>query len=231
MNTVQSTKPLWATIGGLVVAVGALGGVLIHQHFSNPAAAAQPRPPTLPAVEPVRAPADLKPAALASAPPPPDREAAPVAPAMPLAPVSPVASAAPATPMAPPVAQVAQAAPPAPAPRRICAICGHVESVRTVQHAAPTTGVGAVAGGVIGGVVGNQFGHGSGRAATTILGAVGGGFLGNHIEKRTRTVTAYEVRVRMDDGSLRHVETQTAPPIGQAVTLEGKVLRPMERRG
>ncbi len=203
MNTMQSTKPLWATIGGLVVAVGALGGVLVHQQYSGNKT---PRPPSVASLEPVRAPE-----------PPPVQQAPPQPPAQLAQPVA-----------APP----AQASAPAPVTAPVCAVCGHVESVRTIQRPAPTTGVGAVAGGVLGGVVGNQFGHGGGRAATTVLGAVGGGFLGNHIEQRTRTVTSYDVRVRMADGSLRSVETRTAPPVGKAVTLEGKVLRAADgRRG
>ncbi len=114
-----------------------------------------------------------------------------------------------------------------PAPR--CTVCGHVESVHTVQREQRTSGVGAVAGGVLGGVVGNQIGRGNGRTAATVLGAVGGGFLGNHIERRTHTLTRYEVTVRMDDGSRRTVETGTAPPIGKDVTLNGQVLRPADR--
>ena len=120
---------------------------------------------------------------------------------------------------------MAPAAPSAP----LCTVCGHVESVRTVQREQPTSGVGAVAGGVVGGVVGNQVGHGNGRTAATMLGAVGGGFLGNHIERRTHTLTRYEVTVRMDDGSRRTVETRSAPPVGKDVTLKGQVLRPANR--
>jgi outer membrane lipoprotein SlyB len=119
-------------------------------------------------------------------------------------------------------------APPAPPP---CAVCGRVESVRPVQKRIQnTSGVGAVAGGVVGGLVGNQFGHGNGRVATTVLGAVGGGFAGNEIEKHVRTVTVYEVGVRMDNGTLRTVETKTAPPIGKPVTLKRGLLRPADGR-
>ena len=59
---------------------------------------------------------------------------------------------------------------------------GHVaniEVLRSETRGTGTTGGGAVAGGVVGGVVGNQFGHGSGRAAATALGIVGGALLGN----------------------------------------------------
>jgi outer membrane lipoprotein SlyB len=61
-----------------------------------------------------------------------------------------------------------------------------------------------------------------------VLGAVGGGFAGNAIEKHVRTVTVYEVGVRMDNGSLRMVETKSAPPIGKPVTLRRGVLRPAD---
>jgi outer membrane lipoprotein SlyB len=99
-----------------------------------------------------------------------------------------------------------------------------------VQHRVPASGVGAVAGGVLGGVLGHQIGSGNGRTAATVIGAVGGGFAGNEVEKRYHTVTAYEVGVRMQDGSLRTVETATAPPVGKAVTLKGKLLQPADGR-
>jgi outer membrane lipoprotein SlyB len=121
--------------------------------------------------------------------------------------------------------RLAQAVPPAarvPAP---CRHCGVVESVRAVKKKGEGTGVGAVAGGVVGGVVGNQFGHGNGRAAMTVLGAVGGGLAGHEIEKRSRSVTVYDVQVRMDDGSLRKFEQATAPAVGARVTVDGNKLR------
>ncbi|MDM0078271.1 glycine zipper 2TM domain-containing protein [Variovorax sp. J2P1-59] len=218
--THSSPKVLWTAIGTLAVAVAALGGVLLHQQGRNDA----PATATIAAAPAVQAPApdDFKPDVPRPASPAPAAANGAVPPA--------------ATPLPPPVRapeavapNVAQAGPaPAPAPAHVCAVCGHVESVRTVQHPAPTTGVGAVAGGVVGGVVGNQIGHGNGRTAATLLGAVGGGFAGNAIEKHTRTVTSYEVGVRMQDGTLRTVETSTAPPIGKAVTLKGKVLRPAD---
>lgn len=86
---------------------------------------------------------------------------------------------------------------------QICYDCGRVESVRSVQGAAKPSGVGVVAGAVLGGVLGNQVGNGDGRKLATVAGAVGGGFAGNEIEKRTRTETNFEVRVRMEDGNIR----------------------------
>lgn len=219
----SSPKVLWTAIGALAVAVAALGGVLLHQQGRSSA----PEPAAIAAAPAVQAPApdDFKTVAPQAAMPAPPPVSSAAEPATPLPP--PVR--APET-LSPKVAQSGRAPAPAPAPARVCSVCGHVESVRTVQHTVPTSGVGAVAGGVVGGVVGNQIGHGNGRTAATLLGAVGGGFAGNEIEKRTHTVTAYEVSVRMQDGSLRTVETSTAPPIGKPVTLKGKVLRPADGR-
>lgn len=94
--------------------------------------------------------------------------------------------------------------------QQICESCGTVESVRVLQQAAKPSGLGVVAGAVLGGVLGNQVGNGNGRTLATVAGAVGGGYAGNEVEKRTRTNTSYEVRVRMEDGSIR-----TFTPPGQ----------------
>ncbi|SEF22669.1 glycine zipper 2TM domain-containing protein [Variovorax sp. NFACC27] len=221
----RSPKALWAVIGALSVAVVALGGVLLHRQQGPDAAASVP-PPVVVAAAPATPNAldDFKPEALQAPPamPAPVPAAAPVRAPEP----APVQAMQPAVPQAPaPAAAPVAAAQPAPPP---CAVCGRVESVHPVQRAQKTTGVGAVAGGVVGGLVGNQFGHGNGRVATTVLGAVGGGFAGNAVEKHVRTVTVYEVGVRMDDGALRTVETKTAPPIGKPVTLRRGVLRPAD---
>jgi uncharacterized protein YcfJ len=60
-------------------------------------------------------------------------------------------------------------------PRQVCS-----NQPMVVQQ--PNTGAGGVIGGLAGGALGNQIGHGSGRAAATILGVVGGALLGNQIE-------------------------------------------------
>ena len=97
------------------------------------------------------------------------------------------------------------------APPAICHSCGQVESVRTVQSAAKPSGVGVVGGAVVGGLLGNQIGGGTGRSLATVAGAVGGGYAGNEIEKRTRTVTSYQVRVRMEDGKVRNFPFNNQP--------------------
>ncbi len=129
-------------------------------------------------------------------------------------------------------ARVAKPAPkavkPAPEPVRVaaaCSYCGVVESVDAVQRKGQGTGVGVVAGGVLGAAVGNQVGHGNGRAAMTVLGAVGGGLAGNEVEKRARAETVYQVRIKFDDGTVRTIEQATAPKVGARVEMQGSKLK------
>jgi len=214
-----SPKVLWGTIGALAVVVAALGGTMLYQHSAGDGRTAS----AMAMPQPVNGPEDGdRPSTALPAPTPESASTADRTP-------SPSAASS-ATSTGPAPGNAAVAAAPAPKPMPVCAVCGRVESVRTVQHAAPATGVGAVAGGVLGGVLGNQIGHGGGRTAATVIGAVGGGYAGHTIEQRTRTETRYQVSVRMDDGRLRTVETRTAPPIGKPVTLQGQVLRPADGR-
>jgi outer membrane lipoprotein SlyB len=103
-----------------------------------------------------------------------------------------------------------------------CASCGTVESIVTIRRQGHGTGLGAVGGAVAGGLLGNQFGAGTGRTAMTVLGAVGGGFAGNAVEKRLRSETDYQVRVRMENGRLRYFTYRQPPPFGrgQPVRIE-----------
>jgi outer membrane lipoprotein SlyB len=136
------------------------------------------------------------------------------------------------TPVAPPAAKPAAAKPAARVAAATCNNCGMVESVQTVQHKGEGSGAGAVIGGVVGGVVGNQMGGGSGKTAMTVLGAIGGGMAGNEIEKRQKSSTVYNVRVRMDDGSLRRVTLgQAAVARGDRVAVEGQNLRRVASAG
>ena len=223
VSTSSNSKPLWAAVGILGVAVLAMGGTMLYQ--GRPAAPVT----ALTAVSP----AGSTPLALNS-----PSSAANTADDLAEKP-----TATPVKPAPAPVKKVVQAPKPALAPtyssanngtavrpapvQQVCAACGTVESVTPVQRStkAEGPGVGAVAGGVLGAVLGNQIGHGNGRAAATVLGAVGGGFAGNAIEGNMKKVTVYQVGVRMEDGSRRTVEISQAPSIGSRVTVEGANLR------
>jgi outer membrane lipoprotein SlyB len=120
--------------------------------------------------------------------------------------------------------QVAAAAP-------VCASCGVVESYAAVQVQGKNNGVGAVAGGLGGALIGSKI---AGRGNHTLggaIGAVGGGLLGNAIETHERTSTAYDVRVRMDDGSVRTVRQAAVPTVGQHVNVEGNTMKAVAAQG
>jgi len=101
-----------------------------------------------------------------------------------------------------------------------CHECGVVESVTEVKVQGETNGVGALAGGATGALVGNRIAGGNNRTLGGVVGAVGGGLIGNAIEKHHRQSVAYDVNVRMEDGSLRTVRQTTAPAIGEKVRVE-----------
>lgn len=96
----------------------------------------------------------------------------------------------------------------------ICYDCGRIESVNAIQSQGEPTGVGMIAGGLIGGLLGNQVGGGNGRKVATVAGAVGGGYAGHQIEKQQRTITSYQVRVRMEDGAIRTFSYDNQPQWG-----------------
>ncbi|KFI06413.1 glycine zipper 2TM domain-containing protein [Massilia sp. BSC265] len=95
--------------------------------------------------------------------------------------------------------------------RNWCSNCGNVESVRAIKQRAEGSGLGAAGGAVIGGLLGNQIGGGTGRTIATAAGAVGGAVVGNQVEGNMKATTSYEIRVRLDDGTLRTFR-QSSPP-------------------
>ncbi|MDB5893394.1 MAG: hypothetical protein JWQ88_925 [Rhodoferax sp.] len=116
----------------------------------------------------------------------------------------------------------------------VCSTCGTVESVQAVQRPGKvngvnvgntTIGIGTVAGGVLGGLLGHQVGGGNGKTAMSVLGAAGGAYAGNTVEKNMNKVTVYQVRVRMDNGTHRSMDISSDVPVGSRVIVEGKNLR------
>ena len=101
-----------------------------------------------------------------------------------------------------------------------CEYCGVVESVRSLERKGEGSGAGAVAGGLVGGILGNQVGGGNGRTAMTVVGAGAGAYAGHEIEKNMKRSMTYEIRVRMDDRSVRtfHLDSPDVG-VGQRVTV------------
>jgi len=203
-------------------------------------APAQGAPETAPAPAPVAQEPAPAPAPTPAAPvPQPVPAAAQPAPAPVPAPVKPrvakptpapaVARPAPTTPSyasaptyAPSAPPPAVAAPePAPVPQ-ICRDCGTVSEIIPIEKKGESSGAGAVLGGIVGGVLGHQVGGGRGRDVATVAGALGGALVGNEVEKSRGTVAAWNVRVRLEDGTNKVVRFGTEPTwrVGDKVRIE-----------
>jgi outer membrane lipoprotein SlyB len=127
-------------------------------------------------------------------------------------------------PAPPPARPIAERAPQA-APS---AHLGRVSQIEAIRERPPGTGKGAVVGGVLGALVGNQFGHGSGKAAMTVVGAAGGAVAGNNVERNiNKRVVGYRVTVRLDNGKLRTYEKPRLDglQVGDRVRIDGQRLR------
>lgn len=90
-----------------------------------------------------------------------------------------------------------------------------------VQH----QGIGAVVGGIAGAGLGNLIGRGTGRDVATLLGAIGGGMLGNEVQQNDyeRPIPGQQVVVRTDSGVIVAVTQPVNPALypGMRVYLEG----------
>jgi outer membrane lipoprotein SlyB len=101
-----------------------------------------------------------------------------------------------------------------------------VEAVNEVTVEPKGSGGGAVTGGIVGGIIGNQIGKGATRDIATLLGAVGGAYAGNHIEKSVKESKRYDVVVRFDDGSMLTFSSDSPPAwhSGDHVRLQNGLL-------
>jgi outer membrane lipoprotein SlyB len=96
-----------------------------------------------------------------------------------------------------------------PARPAACVDCGVVVAVRAEEKKGKGTGLGAVIGGVAGAVVGH--GISDGKDAGTIVGAAGGAVAGHQIERHARATQRFHIDVRMADGTVKTVSSDTAP--------------------
>ena len=111
---------------------------------------------------------------------------------------------------------------------------GVVQSIDLVQQTQSSgiggtgIGVGAIAGAVVGGILGNQVGGGVGNTAATVIGAAGGAYAGNELEKRNQQQTnAYKYTIRMNDGSYQTLTQNTNADVrvGDRVVIDNGVAR------
>ena len=105
---------------------------------------------------------------------------------------------------------------------------GVVQSIELVRQGNTGIGAGAVVGGIVGGILGHQVGSGQGNTAATVLGAAGGAYAGNELEKRNQQqADAYKFNIRMQDGSYQAVTQVTIDDIrvGDRVRIDNGVAR------
>lgn len=109
---------------------------------------------------------------------------------------------------------------------------GVVQSIELVRQdvANSNIGAGTIAGAVVGGILGHQVGSGSGNTAATVLGAAGGAYVGNRLEKNnqaTQSGDAYKMVVRMNNGTYQTVTQTTNADIrvGDRVQIDNGVAR------
>ena len=118
------------------------------------------------------------------------------------------------------------AAAPVKAAAPVCANCGRIESINVVEHKGEGSYLGMIGGGIAGAVLGSQVGNGRGTTVAEVLGAAGGAFAGNEVEKKMKTTTHYEVLVRLDTGASQMMSYPAEPTlkVGARVRVENGAL-------
>ena len=104
---------------------------------------------------------------------------------------------------------------------------GTIASIHALSSATGASGIaGTVVGALVGGVLGNQVGGGHGRDAATVIGALGGAYAGNQIGQQMGQPTAFQIDVRMSDGSTRAFNVPTPGDLrpGDRVQVNGSQL-------
>ncbi|MDE2150060.1 MAG: glycine zipper 2TM domain-containing protein [Gammaproteobacteria bacterium] len=121
-----------------------------------------------------------------------------------------------------------------PAPRAesrsapVCGDCGTVTAIQPVAVKGQPSMLGTLAGAAAGGLLGSQFGKGTGKAAMTGVGVLGGALAGRAIEGEVRSTTIYRVTVAMDAGGTRTIDL-AAPgglAVGAQVRINGNTITP-----
>ena len=114
--------------------------------------------------------------------------------------------------------------PPPPVTSHLCETCGVVANIRQVEVNDSRDNnnlVGTIGGAAAGGLLGSTIGHGKGRSAATLLGALGGGYAGNRVENNIHRRVAYVVSIRFENGHYENFTYQRVPfSIGQHVRKE-----------
>jgi len=109
---------------------------------------------------------------------------------------------------------------------QICVNCGVVEAINVIEVKGEGSYLGKIAGGLAGVLLGSQVGDGRGTTAAQVVGAVGGAYAGNEIERRMKTSKHHEVVVRLDNGGSQTFSYEALPgfAVGAKVKVENGTL-------
>ena len=87
---------------------------------------------------------------------------------------------------------------------------GTVESIQQDSVQNVNSAVGTIGGALIGGGLGSLIGGGTGKTVATVVGAIGGGYVGHEISEKDRT-PVWRIGVRYDDGSYATIQQTSSP--------------------
>jgi outer membrane lipoprotein SlyB len=87
---------------------------------------------------------------------------------------------------------------------------GTVESIQQDSVQKVNSAVGTIGGALIGGGLGSLIGGGTGKTVATVVGAIGGGYVGHEVAEKDRTLV-WRIGVRYDDGSYASVQQTSSP--------------------
>jgi outer membrane lipoprotein SlyB len=90
-----------------------------------------------------------------------------------------------------------------------CQGCGVLESVSPLEPSG--SGVGALIGALSGAVWGNFIGQDSNGGAIALAGGLAGASTGHDIEQQGAQPEAWQIHIRMDDGTLHTINSRTLP--------------------
>lgn len=113
---------------------------------------------------------------------------------------------------------------PKPGQQRACALCGTIESIKTVE-VLDSAGATSAAANSRSGV---ETGSAEASAGTSVLDTLSSVVTGNIGEKNVRKRLVYRVTLRMDDGSFRAISLSSPPSfaVGEKVrVVEGRLVR------
>ena len=105
-----------------------------------------------------------------------------------------------------------------------------MESVREIVEQKDPSGAGLIVGGLAGGGLGSLIGGGTGRTVATVVGALGGAYVGNQVEK-SQTTVVYQISVKYDDGTWGTIRqgSPTGLQVGDRVAVSDNGIQMLQR--